>query len=70
MIEDVQHQNALVEGRQILDCCLIPNEIIELKLKAGGVRFVFQVVNVYDGVCWIFLDFLIAKLASAEQLRK
>lgn len=56
-------QNAFIEGRKILDCCLIANELAEeyrLKKMSGiGLKVDFE--KAYISVDWGFLDFVLLK---------
>ena len=52
-----QHQNAFVEGRQILDAVLIENEAVEsiLRGKEKGILCKLDIEKAYDHIRWDFL---------------
>ncbi|KAL4386551.1 hypothetical protein GQ457_09G024140 [Hibiscus cannabinus] len=54
-----EHQFAFCVGKQILDCSLIANEVIDFMRKKGleGVVFKVDFFKAYDTVDWGFFDF-------------
>ena len=66
------NQFAFVTGRQILDCSLVANEVIdEIKKKGmGGLLCKVDFEKAYDSVEWSFLDWVMAKMGFGERWRK
>lgn len=67
-----ENQCAFIEGRQILDCCLIANEMVEEirhKKKKGWV-FKIDLEKAYDHVDWKFLNFVLYKKGFGDRWRK
>ncbi|XP_073035927.1 uncharacterized protein [Primulina eburnea] len=67
-----QTQCAFIKGRQITDCCLIANEVVEehrRKKKQGWVLKV-DFEKAYDNVDWRYLDFVLLKKGFGERWRK
>ena len=58
-------QNAFVEGAQILDVVLIPNEALDSRLRnlRGVVVFKLDIEKAYDHVNWSFLLEVMHKMA-------
>ena len=57
------NQFSFIKGRQILDCSLVANEVIdEIKKKGiGGLIFKVDFEKAYDSVDWFFMDAIMAK---------
>lgn len=65
-------QSVFIERRQILDCCLLANEVVENlsgKKKKGWV-FKVDFEKAYDNVDRGFLDYLLLKKGFGERWRK
>ncbi|XP_077215810.1 uncharacterized protein LOC143850444 [Tasmannia lanceolata] len=64
-------QSAFVSKRQILDCSLITNEVIESysKSEAGGVLCMLDMEKAYDRVDWDCLDFLLGRMGFGNRWR-
>ena len=62
-------QNAIVEGRQILDASLIANEAINsmLKKKEKGVLCKLDIEKAYDQINWNFLTTVLIKMGFKEE---
>ena len=62
-------QNALVEGRQILDAALIANEAIDslLKRNESGVLCKLDIEKVYDHLNWNFLLLVLQRMGFGEK---
>lgn len=65
-------QFAFVKGRQLMDCALIANEVIDIleKGQKGGFLFKVDFEKAYDSVDWGFLQFIMGKLGFARKWRK
>ncbi|XP_075497741.1 uncharacterized protein LOC142534974 [Primulina tabacum] len=67
-----ENQCAFIRGRQITDCCLIANEVVEeyrRKKKKGWILKV-DLEKTYDNVDWRFLDFVLLKKGFGVKWRK
>ena len=66
------NQFSFIKGRQILDCSLVANEVIdEIKKKmSGGLIFKVDFEKAYDSVEWTFLDAVMAKMGFGGRWRK
>lgn len=67
----VENQCAFIQGRQILDCCLIANEVVEevrFKKKKGWV-FKADLEKAYDNVDWNFLDWVLLQKGFGQRWR-
>ncbi|XVF73335.1 hypothetical protein PTKIN_Ptkin12aG0193100 [Pterospermum kingtungense] len=64
-------QFAFTRGRQILDCVLIANEVIDStrKLGNGGVLLKVDFEKAYDSVDWNFLDLVMWKMGFGIKWR-
>ena len=62
-------QNALVEGRQILDAALIANEAIDslLKRNESGVLCKLDIEKAYDHLNWNFLLLVLQRMGFGEK---
>lgn len=68
-LEEVsESQCALVKGKQIIDCLLIANEIVEDMQKKGrdGVLCQLDMGKAYDHVNWRFLDNVMGMMGLTE----
>ncbi|KAL4353131.1 hypothetical protein GQ457_06G018130 [Hibiscus cannabinus] len=65
-------QFAFIQGKQITDCALIANEIIEdiRQRKQTAVVFKADFQKAYDSVDWNFLDFILRKMGFGDRWRK
>ena len=66
------NQFAFVRGRQILDCSLVANEIIDGIRRSGSSGLLLKVdfEKAYDSVDWFFLDFVLEKMGFEKKWRK
>ena len=62
-------QNALVEGRQILDASLIANEVIGSmqKRKERGILCKFDIEKAYDQINWSFILKVLKKMGFGDK---
>ena len=73
MDEVIGHnQFAFIKSRQILECSLVANEVIdEIKKKGfGGLLFKADFEKAYDSVDWSFLDAIMTKMGFGVRWRK
>ncbi|KAL5722191.1 hypothetical protein ACHQM5_005739 [Ranunculus cassubicifolius] len=65
-------QNSFIKGRQIIDCCLIANELIDSKKKQGGGGMVVKadMTKAFDPVSWNFLEWVLIKMRFGSKWRK
>ena len=66
------NQFSFVKGKQILDCSLVANEVIDdIKRKCeGGLLFKVDFEKAYDSIDWSFLDLVMAKMRFGMKWRK
>ncbi|KAL5726419.1 hypothetical protein ACHQM5_009464 [Ranunculus cassubicifolius] len=66
------NQSAFVKGRQITDCCLVANELIDSRRKRGGGGMVVKVdmMKAYDHVSWNFLEWVMTKMGFGSKWRR
>ncbi|RVW19142.1 Transposon TX1 uncharacterized 149 kDa protein [Vitis vinifera] len=62
-------QNAIVEGRQILDAVLITNKVVDSLLKSNecGVKCKLDIEKAYDHLKWDFLLQVLRKMGFGEK---
>ena len=62
------NQFSFVRGKQILDCCLVANEVIDTikKSSLGGLLLKVDFEKAYDSVEWPFLDMVMEKMNFGE----
>ncbi|KAL4308214.1 hypothetical protein GQ457_01G004750 [Hibiscus cannabinus] len=65
-------QFAFIQGRQILDCSLIANEVIDSVYKSGasGVAFKIDFKKAYDSVDWNFLLKIMEEMGFGVRWRR
>ena len=66
------NQFSFVKGKQMLDCSLIANEVID-KIKHKGTRGLLLKVDfekAYDNVDWSFLELVMTKIRFKENWKK
>ena len=70
VVED--NQFSFVSGKQILDCCLVANEVIDSIKKSGlgGLLLKVDFKKAYDSVEWQFLDLVMRKMNFEVKWRK
>lgn len=61
-------QFAFLKGRQILDCSLVANEVIELVKSRGEGCLMFKVnfEKAYDSISWKYLDVVLSKMGFGD----
>ncbi|KAL4360722.1 hypothetical protein GQ457_04G018500 [Hibiscus cannabinus] len=66
-----ENQFAFVKGRQILDCALVANEVVDSVRKSGNSCVVFKAdfQKAYDTVEWSFLDLMMHKFGFGKKWR-
>ena len=66
------NQFSFIKGRQILDCSLVANEVIDeiKRKKIGGLILKVDFEKAYDSVDWLFLEAIMAKMGFGERWRK
>ena len=66
------NQFSFIKGRQMLDCSLVANEVIDdIKRKGiGGMVFKVDFEKAYDSVDWCFLDTIMVKMGFGVRWRK
>ena len=66
------NQFSFIKGRQILDCSLVANEVIDEieKKRTGGLIFKVDFEKAYDSVDWSFMDSIMAKMGFGVRWRK
>ncbi|XP_038994738.1 secreted RxLR effector protein 78-like [Hibiscus syriacus] len=64
-----ENQFEFTKGRQILDCALVDNEIMDYvkRRQVEGAVFKVDFQSAYDTVNWDFLDLMLVKLGSGEK---
>lgn len=62
-------QFSFIKGRQILDCALVSNEIVNSVRRQGNDGLLFKVdfERAYNSVSWGFLDFIQKKMGFGER---
>ncbi|XP_073066025.1 uncharacterized protein [Primulina eburnea] len=67
-----ENQSAFIQGRQITDCCLIANEVVEEYRRKKKKRWVLKIdlEKAYDNVDWRFMDFVLRKKGFGVKWRK
>ncbi|KAL5714065.1 hypothetical protein ACHQM5_016077 [Ranunculus cassubicifolius] len=61
-----------MKGRQIIDCCLVANELIDSKRKqgGGGMAVKIDMMKAYDHVSWNFLEWVMIKMGFGSKWRR
>ncbi|OMP03932.1 reverse transcriptase [Corchorus capsularis] len=70
--EEVKEEISSFFERQILDCSLIANEVVDSMRKGGegGICFKVDFEKAYDSVDWGFLEFIMRKMGFGEKWMK
>lgn len=66
-----ENQCAFVSGRQIVDCSLIDNELVDamMKMKRSGVMCSLDMEKAYDHVNWGFWDSVMRRMGFGRKWR-
>ena len=63
------YQFSLIKGRQILDCLLTANEIVDWlkKSNSGGLLFKVDFEKAFDSVSWVYVDFIMSLMGFSSK---
>ena len=64
-------QFSFIKGRQILDCSIITNEIVDWlrKSNSGGLLFKVDFEKAFNSVNWVYLDFIMSLMGFSSKWR-